>query len=142
MWPSPSTRIPLNQRPPCGAKSTLTTNPTPAPHLSPATPPRTINPLLPSEPQQNAKAALFHLPSFGGQQIIHSMPTILTASDKERTTLPYALAPTPPIPNSTPWSPTGPTNIPRNTSYSIALSTPVPKPHTFAVSHFSRSSST
>jgi hypothetical protein len=119
----------------------LTTNPTLAPHSSPATPPRIITLLPPSKPQQNVKAALSRPPSSGGQRTTRSTPTTPTASDKERTTPPYAHAPTLPTPNSTPQSLTGLTGTPKNTSCSIALGTPTPEPHTSAASPPSGSSS-
>jgi hypothetical protein len=141
MRPSPSTRTLPNQMPPCGEKYTPIINPTPAPHSSPATPPRIIHPLPPSELQQNVKAALSRPPSFDGRPTTHSTPTIPTASDKERTTLPYAPAPTLPIPNLIPLNPTYPTDTLRNTSCSTAPGTPTHKPHTSMASPPSRSSS-
>jgi hypothetical protein len=118
-----------------------TTNQTPAPLSSPATPPQITFPLPPSELQQNVKATSSHPPSSSGQQITPSMPTTPTASDKEQWTLPFALAPIPPTPNLTPHTHTSLTTTPRNTFCSTVRATPRLDKHTFAAScHFMPSS--
>jgi len=141
MRPSPWNWTQLNPKPPCGAKSTLTTNQTPAPLTSPVTPPRITSPLPPSEPQQNAKATLSHPLSSSGRQTIPLTPITLTASDKEQTTLPYAHVPTLPTHNLPHHTHTGHTGTPKNMSCSTAHTTPRPDKHTSMVSCHSTSSS-